>query len=178
MTRYGILPFFNGLDATYAADMARRTVITNRWFVSVDTPKQKGPVSSRTPIARQTKTFPTESEAKQFARAMLAEGMKVTAGTLIPHQPTRRIITASDVNQWIEEEGWQPKGQEHGSEGFSGVKRCRAPTHRAEPARMGPPLAECEKVNLGLDQGRIDLKQTVRRKYALVFSRPLRHLAG
>jgi hypothetical protein len=77
--------------------MARR-VITDRWFVSVDTPKHKGPVSSRT---RQAKTFPTESEAKQFAKAKLAEGMKVTAGT---HQPIRRIVTASDINQWIEEE--------------------------------------------------------------------------
>ena len=84
--------------------MARRTVITNRWFVSVDTPKHKGPVSSRASVARQAKTFPTESEAKQFAKAKLAEGMQVTASTLIPHQPVRRIIVASEINRWIEEE--------------------------------------------------------------------------
>jgi hypothetical protein len=84
--------------------MAKRTIITDRWFVSVDTPKHKGPVSSRTSVTRQAKTFPTESEAKQFAKAKLAEGMRVTAGTLIPYQPIRRIIAASDINQWIEEE--------------------------------------------------------------------------
>ena len=84
--------------------MARRTVITDRWFVSVDTPKHRGPVSSRTSIAREAKKFPTESEAKQFAKAKLAEGMKVTAGTLIPHKPVRRIIAASEINRWIDEE--------------------------------------------------------------------------
>ena len=84
--------------------MARRTVITDRWFVSVDTPKHREPVSPRTSVARQAKTFPTESEAKQFAKAKLAEGMKVTAGTLIPHQPIRRMIIASDINRWIEED--------------------------------------------------------------------------
>jgi hypothetical protein len=84
--------------------MARRTVITDRWFVSVDTPKHKGPVSSRTSLARQAKTFPTEIEARQFAKAKLAEGMKVTAGTLIPHQPVRRIIAASEIYRWINED--------------------------------------------------------------------------
>ena len=84
--------------------MARRTVITDRWFVSVDTPKHTGPVPSRTSFARQAKTFPTESEAKQFATAKLAEGMKVTAGTLVPHQPVRRIIAASEIKRWIDEE--------------------------------------------------------------------------
>jgi hypothetical protein len=87
-----------------AAIMARHTVLINRWFVSVDTPKQQGPVSSRSPSVRQTKSFPTESEAKQFAKAKLSEGMKVTAGTLSPHQPLRRTITASEIYQWIEEE--------------------------------------------------------------------------
>jgi esterase/lipase len=50
-----------------------------------------------------TKPFPTESEAKQFAKAMLSDGFRVTAGTLNPHQPRRRTITASEINQWIEE---------------------------------------------------------------------------
>jgi hypothetical protein len=84
--------------------MARNTILINRWFVSVDTPKQQGPVSSRSPSVRQTKSFPTESEAKQFAKAKLSEGMKVTAGTLIPHQPSRRIIAASEITRWIDED--------------------------------------------------------------------------
>jgi hypothetical protein len=68
------------------------------------TRKQQGPVSSRSPSVRRTKSFPTESEAKQFAKAKLSEGMKVTAGTLILHQPIRRMIIASDINRWIEED--------------------------------------------------------------------------
>jgi hypothetical protein len=84
--------------------MTRHTAFINRWFVSVDAPKQQGPISSRAPSVRQTKSFPTESEAKQFAKAKLSEGMKVTAGTLSPHQPIRRTITASEIYQWIEEE--------------------------------------------------------------------------
>lgn len=84
------------------ADVARRKVIINHWFVSVETSKQERPVSSR--AARQSKAFPTEIEAKQFAKAMLSEGLKVTAGTLNPHQPMRRTITASEINQWIDDE--------------------------------------------------------------------------
>ena len=84
--------------------MARHNkVIINRWFVSVGPPKQAGLVSSR--AARQTKAFPTEIEAKQFAKAMLLDGLKVNAGTLNPHQPIRRQIAASEINRWIEEEG-------------------------------------------------------------------------
>jgi hypothetical protein len=30
--------------------------------------------------------------------------MKMMAGTLQPHQPMRRIIGSSEINQWIEEE--------------------------------------------------------------------------
>jgi hypothetical protein len=82
--------------------LARRAVITitNHWFVSVEAPKQW---RSKRTHARQTKTFPTESEAKQFAKMMLSDGTKVMAGTLHPHQPMRRVIGASEINQWIEE---------------------------------------------------------------------------
>jgi hypothetical protein len=82
--------------------LTRRT-ISDHWFVSVEAPKQWRIASKRAP-ARQTATFPTESEAKQFAKAILSDGMKIMAGTLHPHQPTRRIIGSSEINQWIEEE--------------------------------------------------------------------------
>jgi hypothetical protein len=85
--------------------MTRYKSITNHWFVSVETPKHlRLPLfSSAARRPRETKSFPTEIEAKQFAIAMLSEGRKVTAGTLSPHQPIRRTITASEINQWIEE---------------------------------------------------------------------------
>jgi hypothetical protein len=87
--------------------MARYKSMTNHWFVSVETPKhlRLRLFSSAVPRMRETKSFPTEIEAKQFAKAMLSEGRKVTAGTLSPHQPIRRTVTASEINQWIEEEG-------------------------------------------------------------------------
>jgi hypothetical protein len=87
-------------QAAMATIMARYRPMTNLWFVSVETPKRFG-LRRRT---RETKSFPTEIEAKQFAIAMLSEGRKVTAGTLSPHKPIRRTVTASEINQWIEDE--------------------------------------------------------------------------
>jgi hypothetical protein len=79
--------------------MARRTV-TNHWFVSVDALRQGRP--HWTP-ARETKTFPTEAEAKQYAKEMLSEKTKIVAGTLLSgHQPVRRIISGSELYRWIE----------------------------------------------------------------------------
>jgi len=84
--------------------VARRTTIINRWYVSVQGPSAWRPTTSRAPYPRKTTAFPTERDAKQFAKAMLAEGMSGTAGTLSPHKPRRRTIAASDINKWIEEE--------------------------------------------------------------------------
>jgi len=40
---------------------------------------------------------------KQYAKVMLSKLLKVTAGTLSPHLPKRRMIEASEIEQWIEE---------------------------------------------------------------------------
>jgi hypothetical protein len=78
--------------------MTRRTV-TDCWFVSVEVPK----LPRGTRLARQTKTFPTEAEAKQYAREILSDSRNIIAGTLLNgYQPVRRIIPASDLNRWIE----------------------------------------------------------------------------
>jgi len=77
-------------------------VIANHWYVSIDRPTRKPPSSSRAPARRQSKSFPNEIEAKQFAKAMLSEGFSVMAGTLNPCLP-RRLIAASEIEQWIEE---------------------------------------------------------------------------
>jgi hypothetical protein len=76
----------------------------NRWYVSVAGPNQWRTASSKSPSFRETKSFPTEIEAKQFAKVMLSQGLKVTAGTLNPHVPKRRTITASEIDKWIEED--------------------------------------------------------------------------
>lgn len=82
--------------------LARRTV-TDHWFVSVEAPKKRQ-FPPRAPT-RQTTTFPTEAEAKQFAKKMLDDGREIMAGTLLSaHQPTRRIISGWELRRWIEEE--------------------------------------------------------------------------
>ena len=51
--------------------------------------------------ARQTKTFPTEDDAKQFAKEMLSEKHHIFAGTLLGvHLPLRRFISGSQLHGW------------------------------------------------------------------------------
>jgi hypothetical protein len=83
--------------------MARR-IESNHWFVSVEVPRQGRLATLKAP-ARETKSFPTEAEAKQYAKEMLSERNKIIAGTLLnAHQPVRRIISGSELFRWIEEE--------------------------------------------------------------------------
>jgi hypothetical protein len=79
-------------------------LIKNHWYVSTEAPSVWRPATSRAPSSRGTRTFPNEIDAKQFAKAMLSEGMKVTAGTLNPHRPKRRLIAFPEIGQWIEED--------------------------------------------------------------------------
>jgi hypothetical protein len=55
-------------------------------------------------MARQTKVFPTETEAKRFAEALLSKAYYITAGTITPHEPKRRAIADSEIAEWIEGE--------------------------------------------------------------------------
>jgi hypothetical protein len=48
-------------------------------------------------------TFETETEAKNFARAKVQEGLIVFAGTVNPHLP-RRVILSQDIAAWVAEE--------------------------------------------------------------------------
>jgi hypothetical protein len=97
------ITFFACPKAAMAASVARYKLTTNHWFVSVETPKRLRLFSFAARRPRETKSFPTETEAKQFAIEMLSKERKVTAGTLSPHQPIRRTVTASEVHQWIGE---------------------------------------------------------------------------
>jgi len=74
-----------------------RRYVKNNWFVSVAAPKQvHGQIS-----ARRTETFPTETEAKQFAKEMLSEKHHIFAGTLLGvHLPLRRFISGSQLHGW------------------------------------------------------------------------------
>jgi hypothetical protein len=73
------------------------------WYVTVEVrpgflPRPRNP--------RQTSTFETEVEAKNFARAKLREGLIVFAGTINPVTP-RRTVPSDNVAAWVTE------GQEH-----------------------------------------------------------------
>ena len=48
-----------------------------------------------------TKTFETEIEAKNFARAKFNEGLIVFAGTINPHTP-RQLISSANIPSWLE----------------------------------------------------------------------------
>jgi len=82
--------------------MANHKLPNLHWFVSFETPKQ-----SRRGIrlhVRQTKAFPTEAEAKQFAKEMLAEQHHIFAGTFLgAHLPVRRLLSGWHLRRWIEE---------------------------------------------------------------------------
>jgi hypothetical protein len=67
------------------------------WYVSFETPRQE-----KRPFVRQTETFKSEREAKQFAEAKLIHTHNITAGTLNPYQP-RRTVTPMQVLDWVEE---------------------------------------------------------------------------
>jgi uncharacterized membrane-anchored protein len=67
------------------------------WYVSFELAR-----GQRTHITRVTETFPTEQEAKKFARAKLVDTLKVNAGTLNPHLP-KRTIAPTQMLQWLDE---------------------------------------------------------------------------
>ena len=67
------------------------------WYVSFEVRQRE----KREP-ARSAETFPNEREAKKFARAKLAENVKVSAGTLNPHVPKRTIASAQMLD-WLDE---------------------------------------------------------------------------
>jgi hypothetical protein len=85
--------------------MARRTV-KDHWFVSFEAPDQLR-LASPYKLARQTETFPTETDAKRFAKEMLSEKPDleehhIVAGTFLnAYLPVRRIFSGSQLCSWV-----------------------------------------------------------------------------
>ena len=50
---------------------------------------------------RETKTFPTEAEAKAFARMILERTCRITAGMINPVQPKRVIGSKRALSEWL-----------------------------------------------------------------------------
>jgi len=71
----------------------------NTWYVSIYIPHQE----KTRHYSRRSRTFASESEAKQFAAARIAAGAEVSAGTLNPFAP-KRIVGPSEIESWLAEE--------------------------------------------------------------------------
>jgi hypothetical protein len=69
------------------------------WYVSFE-PKEQA--RGRRTHTRLAESFQTEQQAKAFARAKLADGLNVSAGTLNPHQP-KRTISSIQLREWLNE---------------------------------------------------------------------------
>jgi hypothetical protein len=68
-----------------------------KWFVSFEARGR-----SRYRSVRETKIFPSEEEARLFAKEMvLANRNNVIAGTFLSTQATRRIISSRELHNWI-----------------------------------------------------------------------------
>jgi hypothetical protein len=52
-------------------------------------------------VARATRTFKSEVDAKLFALQILAKGWIASAGTINPHQP-KRVIGAAEIERWAD----------------------------------------------------------------------------
>jgi hypothetical protein len=68
------------------------------WYVAFRNRQISGDV-----YVRNTRTFQTECEAKQFAWDRLAEGCDVSAGTLNPHYP-KKTFGLSQILTWLDAE--------------------------------------------------------------------------
>jgi hypothetical protein len=83
------------------------------WYVTFEVHERGTLQRRRSP--RATKTFETEKEAREFARAKFNEGLIVHAGTLNPHLP-RRTIPSSEVPGWLDDQREEDPANARGSD--------------------------------------------------------------
>jgi hypothetical protein len=65
------------------------------WYVTFS------PDETAESMARSTRTFKSEIDAKLFAMQILAKGWSASAGTLNPHQP-KQVVGPSQIEQWAD----------------------------------------------------------------------------
>jgi hypothetical protein len=76
--------------------------ISNTWYVSIHLPHQE----KTGHYSRRSQSFRSESDAKRFAAAKIAEGIEVSAGTINPVMP-KRIVGPAEIKQWLSEKAKQ-----------------------------------------------------------------------
>jgi hypothetical protein len=67
------------------------------WYVSY----RSNRIPRKSSHQRLTETFLSESDAKMFALARLADSKNITAGTINPHVP-KRVIGSNEIVAWVE----------------------------------------------------------------------------
>jgi hypothetical protein len=70
-----------------------------KWYVSFE---RKDRQPGRNHPLREAETFQNEQEAKAFAKARLADGLNINAGTLNPNLP-KRTISSKQLRDWLNE---------------------------------------------------------------------------
>jgi hypothetical protein len=70
------------------------------WYVTFGPDKTDETAES---MARSTRTFKSEIDAKLFAMQILSKGWTASAGTLNPHQP-KQIVAPSQIERWADPE--------------------------------------------------------------------------
>jgi hypothetical protein len=68
------------------------------WYVTFGPDKTDKAAES---MARSTRTFKSEIDAKLFAMQILAKGWCASAGTLNPHQP-KKVVGPAQIEQWAD----------------------------------------------------------------------------
>ena len=69
------------------------------WYVAFG--PSKDDEDSAKGVARATRKFKSEVDAKLFAMQILAKGWTASAGTINPHQP-KCIIGPADIERWAD----------------------------------------------------------------------------
>jgi hypothetical protein len=91
-----------GLRPATPGDWEKRRAVAkktpNTWYVAVSIPHKEKIGHD----FRRSRTFASESDAKRFAAARIAEGVEVSAGTLNPVVP-KRVIGPSQIEAWLSE---------------------------------------------------------------------------
>ena len=68
------------------------------WYVTFGPDKADETAES---MARSTRTFKSEIDAKLFAMQILSKGWTASAGTLNPHQP-KQVVGPAQIESWAD----------------------------------------------------------------------------
>jgi len=68
------------------------------WYVTFATDMTDKTAES---MARSTRTFKSEVDAKLFAMQILSKGWTASAGTLNPHQP-KQVVGPAQIESWAD----------------------------------------------------------------------------